>query len=45
MDKICINQESIKGPDKKLMLNFLDKINLKRSGMFGALSNLSIYCR
>ena len=44
MDTIFMNSENSKTPDlHRLLLNLLDKINLKRSDKFVALSNLSIY--
>ena len=44
MDTIFINSENTKtsGPDR-LLLNLSDKVNLKRSDKYVALSNLSIY--
>ena len=44
MDTIFINSGYSKTSDShKLLLNLLDKINLKRSEKYFALSNLSIY--
>ena len=44
MDTIFMNSENSKTSDlHRLLLNLLDKINLKRSDKYGALSNLSIY--
>ena len=44
MDTIFMNSRSSKIPDPhRLLLNLLDKINLKRSDNYAALSNLSIY--
>ena len=43
MDTIFMNSENNKTFDPhRLLLNLLDKINLKRSEKYGALSNLSI---
>ena len=44
MDTILMNSENSKTSDPlRLLLNLLDKINLKRSDKYVALSNLSIY--
>ena len=44
MDTIFMNYENNKTPDPhRLLLNLTDKINLKRSDQYVALSNLSIY--
>ena len=44
MDTIFMNSENIKTSDThRLLLNLTDKINLKRSNKYVALSNLSIY--
>ena len=44
MDAISINSGNSKKTDReRLLLNFSDKINLKRSDKYVALSNLSIY--
>ena len=44
MDTILMNSENSKTSDpQRLSLNLLDKINLKRSDKYVALSNLSIY--
>ena len=44
MDTIFMNSESSKTSDPhRLLLNLSDKINLKRSDKYVALSNLSIY--
>ena len=44
MDTILMNSEKSKTFDShRLLLNLLDKINLKRSDKYIALSNLSIY--
>ena len=44
MDTIFMNSNNSKTCDPhRLLLNLLDKINLKRSDKFVALSNLSIY--
>ena len=44
MDIIFLNSENSKTSDPyRLLLNLLDKINLKRSDKYVALSNLSIY--
>ena len=44
MDTIFLNYEnSITSDTHRLLLNFSDKINLKRSDKYIALSNLSIY--
>ena len=44
MDTIFMNSENSKTSDlHRLLLNLLDKINLKRSDKYVALSNLSIY--
>ena len=45
MDIIFINSRNSETSDShRLLLNFSDKINLKRSDKYVALSNLSIYC-
>ena len=45
MDTILMNSENSKTSDPQtLLLNLSDKINLKRSHKYVALSNLSIYC-
>ena len=44
MDTVFMNSENSKTSDPhRLLLNLLDKINLKRSGQYVTLSNLSIY--
>ena len=44
MDTISMNFENSKTFDShRLLLNLLDKINLKRSDKYVALSNLNIY--
>ena len=44
MDTIFMNSENSKTSDPhRLLLNLADKINLKRSDKYVALSNLSIY--
>ena len=44
MDTIFMNSKNSKTSDPhRLLLNFSDKINLKRSDDYVALSNLSIY--
>ena len=44
MDTIFMNSEKRKTSDPhRLLLNLSDKINLKRSDKYVALSNLSIY--
>ena len=44
MDTIFLNSENSKTSDThRLLLNFSDKINLKRSDKYVALSNLSTY--
>ena len=44
MDTIFLNSENSKTPDPhRLLLNLLDKINLKGSDKYVALSSLSIY--
>ena len=44
MDTIFMNSKNIKTSDlHRLLINLLDKINLKRSDKYVALSNLSIY--
>ena len=44
MDTIFMNSENSKRSDpKRLLLNLLEKINLKRSDKYAALSSLSIY--
>ena len=44
MDTIFMNSENSKTSDPyRLLLNLLDKINLKRKDKYVALSNLSIY--
>ena len=44
MDTIFMNSENSKTSDPhRLLLKLLDKINLKRSDKYIALSNLSIY--
>ena len=45
MDTIFMNSEKSKiSYPHRLLLNLSDKINLKRSDKYVALSNLSIYC-
>ena len=45
MDIIFTNSENSKISDSyRLLLNLSDKINLKKSDKYVALSNLSIYC-
>ena len=45
MDTIFMNSEKSKTSDThRLLLNFSDKINSRRSDKYVALSNLSIYC-
>ena len=44
MDTIFMNSENSKTTDPhRLLLNLTDKINLRRSDKYVALSNLSIY--
>ena len=44
MDTIFINSENSKTSEThRLLLNLADKINLKRSNKYVALSNLSMY--
>ena len=44
MNTIFMNSENSKTSDAhRLLFNFADKINLKRSDKYVALSNLSIY--
>ena len=44
MDTTFMNSEKIKTSDPhKLLLNLTDKMNLKRSDKYVALSNLNIY--
>ena len=44
MNTIFMNSENSKTTDPhRLSLNLTDKMNLKRSDKYGALSNLSIY--
>ena len=44
MDTIFMNSENSKTSDpRRLLLNISDKINLKRSDKYVALSNLTIY--
>ena len=44
MDTIFMNSKNSKTSDpQRLLLNLVDKINLKRSDKYVALSNLSIY--
>ena len=44
MDTIFMNSENSKAPDPhRLLLDLLDKIDLRRSDNYVALSNLSIY--
>ena len=45
MNTIIMNSKNNKTSDThRLLLNLTDKINLKRSGKYVALSNLSICC-
>ena len=45
MDTTFMNFENSKTSDPgRLLLNLLDKRNLKRNDKYAALSNLSIYC-
>ena len=45
MDTIFINSENTKTSEPhRLLRNFADKINLKGSDKYVALSNLSMYC-
>ena len=45
MDTIFINSENTKTSEPhRLLLNFADKVNLKGSDKYVALSNLSMYC-
>ena len=45
MNTIFMNSENSKISDHhRLLLNLSDKINLKRSDKYTALSNLSLYC-
>ena len=45
MDTMIMNSKNSKTSDPhKLLLNLTDKINLKRSDKYVALSNFSIYC-
>ena len=45
MDTIFMNSENNKTSDHhRLLLKFLDKINLKRKNEYVALSNVIIYC-
>ena len=45
MDTIFMNSENIKtSVSDRLSLNLSEKINLRRSDKYVALSNLSIYC-
>ena len=45
MDTIFIDSDNSRTSDRhRLLLNLSDKINLKRSDKYVALSNLSIYC-
>ena len=45
MDTIFMNSENSKTFDShRLLLNLTDKVKLKRSDNYVALSNLSIYC-
>ena len=45
MNAIFMNSGNSKTSDPhRLLLNLLDKINLKRSDKYVALSNLRIYC-
>ena len=44
METIFLNSENSKTSDPhRLLLSFTDKVNLKRSDQYVALSNLSIY--
>ena len=43
MDTIFLSSKNSKISDSHRLLNFSDKINLKRSDKYVALSNLSIY--
>ena len=43
MDTIFMNSENSKTSDPHRLLNLSDKINLKRSDKYVALSNLSLY--
>ena len=44
MDTIFMNSENSKAPDPhRLLIDLLDKIDLRRSDNYVALSNLSIY--
>ena len=44
MDTIFMNSENSKAPDPhRLLLDLLDKIDLRRSDNYVALSNLSFY--
>ena len=44
MNTIFVNSKNTKIPDPlRILHNLKDKINLKRSGKYVALSNLSIY--
>ena len=44
MDTIFMNSKNSKTSDPhRLLLNFLDKINLRRSDKYVALSSLSVY--
>ena len=43
MDTLCVNSENSKTSDcHRLLLNLLDKINLKSQDKYVALSNLSV---
>ena len=45
MDTIFLNSKNSETSDRhRLLLKLTDKINLKRSDKYVALSNLSIYC-
>ena len=45
MDAVFMNSKNSKTSDPhRLLLNLKDKINLKRSDEYVALSNISIYC-
>ena len=45
MDTLFMNSENSKTSDPhRLLLNLSDKINLRRSDKYVALSNLSVYC-
>ena len=45
MDTILMNSENPKKSDPhRLLINLTDKINLKRSNTYVALSNVVIYC-